>query len=535
MPGLLRERAVVNAALAGLLVSVVVWLGPPGADLAAHVFQRDLFLAHGFSLWTNYWYAGRYSFVGYSLLYYPIAAVLGIKLLAVLSVIAASGAFTLVAERTWGASAIWASRFFAVAAAASALSAAFPYGLGLALALFALLALEHGRLLVFAVLVALTFAASPLAFVLLAVILVGIAVSRSRSEVIRPAIVIGVIGALGLLLLRLFPNGGSFPFSISELLAALTFCFGGLILTWRVERARVLRSIFAVYAFACLAAYLIPSGLGENVVRLRYAAVPLAVLTLSLRSWRPLPWAIAAFVLALSWNVAPLAYSYAHTSADPSASATYWQPVVNFLHRKLTPSYRVEAVDTAGHWEAVYLAQAGIPIVRGWFRQDDFPQNELLYDPLGRRAYLAWLHRMGARYVVLTKAPLDYSAVSEAKLLRSGRSGLRIAFRTANAVVYAVPNPVPIVTGPGHPHVLTLGESSVVMKLSQPGSYTVALRYTPYMSAPNACTKETPDGMIDLEAKQAGLLRLSFTMTASNAFAAVVGSKSTCSATHSPS
>src|SRR5476649_468843 len=119
MPGLLRERAVVNAALAGVLASIVVWLGPPGADLAAHVFQRDLFLAHGFSLWTNYWYAGRYSFVGYSLLYYPLAAVFGIKLLAVLSVAAASGAFTLVAERVWGANAIWAGRFFAVAAAAS--------------------------------------------------------------------------------------------------------------------------------------------------------------------------------------------------------------------------------------------------------------------------------------------------------------------------------------------------------------------------------------------------------------------------------
>jgi hypothetical protein len=360
------------------------------------------------------------------------------------------------------------------------------------------------------------------------VILTGIATSRSRREITQPAIVIAITGAFGLLLWRLFPSGGSFPFSISELLAALTFCGIGFAFTWRVERARVLHSIFGVYAFACLAAYLIPSGIGENVVRLRYAAVPLAVLTLSLRRWRPLPWAIAAFVLALSWNAAPLAYSYAHTSADPSASATYWQPVVKFLHHNLTPSYRVEAVDTAGHWEAVYLAQAGIPIVRGWFRQDDFPQNELLYDPLGKHAYLAWLHRMGARYVVLTKAPLDYSAVTEAKLLRSGRSGLRIVFRSPNAVIYAVPHPVSIVTGPGHPRVLALKESTVVMKLSRPGSYTVALRYTPYMTAPNACTMETPDGMIHLEARHAGVLRLSFTMTASNALAAVVGSRSTC-------
>jgi len=41
----------------------------------------------------------------------------------------------------------------------------------------------------------------------------------------------------------------------------------------------------------------------------------------------------------------------------------------------------VEAVDTAEHWPAAYLPDAGIPIVRGWYRQSDFPQNELLYDP----------------------------------------------------------------------------------------------------------------------------------------------------------
>ena len=63
-----------------------LWLGPPGTELAAHVYQRQLFVRHGFILWNNFWYAGRYSFVGYSLLYYPLAAVVGIKLLGVLSV-----------------------------------------------------------------------------------------------------------------------------------------------------------------------------------------------------------------------------------------------------------------------------------------------------------------------------------------------------------------------------------------------------------------------------------------------------------------
>src|SRR3954471_19651904 len=122
----LRTRPAANAAGAAVLAALLGWLGPPGADLAAHVFQRDLFLEHGFALWTNYWYAGRYSFVGYSLIYYPLAALLGIKLLAVLSVAGATAAFTAVVERTWGAAAIWAGRFFAVAAGGVAVTGGVP-------------------------------------------------------------------------------------------------------------------------------------------------------------------------------------------------------------------------------------------------------------------------------------------------------------------------------------------------------------------------------------------------------------------------
>jgi hypothetical protein len=528
MTGSTAWRAGMNAAAAAALAAIVVWLGPPGTDLAAHIFQRDIFVAHGFSLWTNYWYAGRYSFVGYSLIYYPLAAFFGIKLLAVLSVAGATAAFTLVAERTWGSAAIWAARCFAVAAAASVLTAAFPYALGLAFALTALIALSHGRSWMFAALVALTFAASPLAFLLLLVFLTGVAASRSRREIAKPALAIACVGAVAALLWRLFPGGGRFPFSTVELLAALAFCGLGFALTWRVERARILSSFFAVYALACLAAYAVPSALGENIARLRYAAVPLAVLTLSLRSWRPLPYAIAAFVLALSWNATPLAYSFVRTSSDPSASAAYWQPVIKFMHRNLGPAYRVEAVDTAGHWEAVYLAGARIPIVRGWFRQNDFPQNELLYDKLGPRAYLAWLHRLSVRYVVLTNGPLDYSARTEAKLLRSGRSGLRPVFRTSDVTIFAVPSPVPIVTGPGNPKVLSLRESSVVLSLSRPGTYRVAVRYSPYMAAPNACIRESNDGMINLEAQRSGVLTLAFKVTASHALAAISGSRSSC-------
>src|SRR5215203_7166539 len=95
---LVREAAL-SAGGAGALAAVLIWLGPPGADLAEHAYQRTLFLDHGFALWNNFWYAGRYSFVTYSLLYYPLAALLGIKLLAVTSIATAALAFGVVASR----------------------------------------------------------------------------------------------------------------------------------------------------------------------------------------------------------------------------------------------------------------------------------------------------------------------------------------------------------------------------------------------------------------------------------------------------
>src|SRR5256885_16073893 len=128
---MLERRALVNEALlsacaAGTVAALLAWLGPPGTDLAAHADQRTLFLEHGFTLWNNFWYAGRYSFVTYSLIYYPLAAALGIKLLAVATVALASLAFAVILWREWGPTTRWSNRSFAVVWAGVVVSAAVP-------------------------------------------------------------------------------------------------------------------------------------------------------------------------------------------------------------------------------------------------------------------------------------------------------------------------------------------------------------------------------------------------------------------------
>src|SRR6266478_6579273 len=174
---LLRE-ALLSAAAAATIAALLAWLGPPGSDLAAHAYQRTLFLQHGFTLWNNFWYAGRYSFVTYSLLYYPLAAWLGIRLLAVATIALAALAFAVVLWREWGAETRWSSRTFAVVWAGIVLSAAFPFALGMSLALLAIWALQAHARWRFAALAALALAASPLAFLILVVVLAGVAIAR---------------------------------------------------------------------------------------------------------------------------------------------------------------------------------------------------------------------------------------------------------------------------------------------------------------------------------------------------------------------
>ena len=187
-------------------------------------------------------------------------------------------------------------------------------------------------------------------------------------------------------------------------------------------------------------------------------------------------------------------------------------------------------VDTTGHWAAAYLPAAGIPITRGWFRQDDFPRNEVLYrDEVGARTWIRWLRQMAVRYVVLPDAPLDYSAAEEAELLRSGRTGLRPVFRSAHTTVYAVPAPRKLVTGPGRTDVLTFGQSRVTFTVAAAGRYRIAMSWSPYWKVSRGCLERDEAGMTVLDAPGPGAVTMRFTLKAGRALATLAGrSTRTC-------
>ena len=529
----LPREALLCAGMATALAAVLAWLGPPGSDMAAHAYQRALFLEHGFSLWNNYWYAGRYSFVTYSLLYYPLAALLGIRLLAVVTVATAALAFAVVTWREWGPATRWSSRTFALVWGGIVLAAAFPFALGVAFALFSLEALQVRAQRRFVGLALLALAASPLAFALLALITIGVALGKrvDLRGALVPAAGLALAAALELVLWRMFPDSGRYPFSTADVVASSAFGLAGAALLWRVERARALRAALLVYAVTCAAVYLVPSDVGSNITRLQYVALPVAVLVVSLRSWRPLPVCLLVVALAASWNVKPLVRSISQDAGNEASSQAYWRPAIRYLHAHLSPSFRVEAVDTVGHWSAQFLPAAGIPLARGWFRQDDFPANALLYDRLTAGRYQAWLRSLGVRYVLLSAAQPDYSAEREAALLRSGRSGLRTVFRRPELTVFELPRATGMLTGPGAPRVVHLAQARLVLRLARRGSYRLAVRYSPYWRISAGCVSARNDGMSEIVAARPGRVVLSFDVDPGRALATFVGqARRTCAA-----
>ena len=149
----------------------------------------------------------------------------------------------------------------------------------------------------------------------------------------------------------------------------------------------------------------------------------------------------------------------------------------------------------------------------------------MLYDNLTGTTYRAWLRSLGVRYVLLTDAPTDYSSKQEALIIRNGRSGLIPVHNTRHITIFEVPNPRPIVTGQGTARMVRLGQTQMVMEVSSPGHYRVAVRYSPYWSAVNkaGCVSKGDDGMLRVDSQRRGRIVLQFKVKATRALAAMVG------------
>jgi hypothetical protein len=503
-----RREILLAGALACMGAALLVALAPPTGDAPAHLY-RTLLVREGVYVWDNLWYGGHYPLASYSLLYYLPAAFVGNLPLVFAAVVISAALFASIVEREWGEAGRWPARAFAVLAAGPIFVGTYSYALGLAAALGTLWLLQGGHRRLALGAAALTLGFSPLAFVFLCIVLLAIAVDRraGRNTLAFVAALAG-IAAIQLAALVFFPSSGPYPFRALELAAVLTVSLLGAELARRARHGAILGAFFLVWGATSILMFAVSTPVGENLTRLRSVVFPVMLMTAFLARFRPRLLAGLALSAALVYNVAPYAGAALDRTDVRAADRSFWQPAVTFLAERSTPSYRVEVVPTFDHWEAYWLPRAGIPLARGWYRQIDIARNELFYErELAASAYRTWLRGMGVRFVVLPTTRLGQKGEErEAALLRSGRSGLREAFRSPQLRIFEVPRPEPILTGPGAPVVTRLDHAGIEGRLPAAGSYRLKVRYTRYwrVTAGAVCVERSGRGMTVLRATQPG-------------------------------
>jgi hypothetical protein len=501
----------------GLLYVIVA---PASSDLAAAAYRSDLFGRVGLTLWDDSWYAGHH-LLAYSLLGPALGALVGPQPLAALSMTAAAALFAALIDGLFPARATRiAAAWFALGAAIGLLSSRVPFDLGLALALGSLLAFRRGHPPAALALSVLTSLASPVAGAFLALAFLALAVA-GPGRGWPAALMFSALAPIALLTL-VFPEGGTQPFAASAFYPALA----GVLLIGALTRPeqRVLRLGTALYALALIGSYLLVTAVGGNVDRLgALVGGPVAACLIAdapERARRRLLLVLAPLLLYWQAN-APVA-DFLSAVSDPAVDRSYYAPLLGEL-RALGIGYgarpaRIEVVATVDHWEARFLAPA-VMIARGWERQLDRHRNALFYDgspALGAARYRAWLDEQAVSYVALPDAPLDYSAGSEARLLRGSGSGgtgappayLREVWHSAHWRLFAVGGARALVTAPG---VLTSVETdSFTLRAPSAGAFTVRVHYSPYwaLADGHGCVARAPGDWTRVTAPAAGSLHV---------------------------
>ena len=522
------------ALLATVVAILVATAAPPGGDDAAHLYLTQRWSENGFQLWDNLWYSGRYSQINYSLLFYPLAAAVGMATVAIGATAGAVAGFGTLVRRLWPDQAAAPTVAAALFAPLGVLAGTYPFMLGLALALWALVALTHGRRLLTLALVVLTTLAHPLALVFLVVALAATAAANPgwwsrRGDVALAAGVGGVVLAQAILV-RGFASDGRYPFEIETLAAVAGFCAAGFILSRGLASGRLLRMTFGAYGALALVTLAAPGPLGGNVARLLLLlGVPLLLIPLSARGFRPRAIAVTLVAAAVAWQALPAVAGWRTASDARAADESFWLPAVAFLDEHHDPNHRVHVVATADNWEAYHLARRGVPLTRGWFRQDDFPVNRALYGDLTTGRYVQWLRQVGVRYVLLPDDPLDPSAQGEAAVVRAGRA-VKLVARMGSWSIYELPRATAIATPRPDIEVLEVDADSIRLRAARPGTYRLRARYTPYWRVTRgaACVAPRGEWGSELHVRRAGVVRIEFSVRLTTFLGTVVGSRGGC-------
>lgn len=506
-------RALAPTLLAAVILAVWLALDPRTPDLAAAVYRQRLYGDLGFAIFDTHWYAGH-ALPGYSLLFPPLASLIGTRTLAALCALASTAIFTALVGEVYGRRAWWAALWFAVAAAADVWVGRLAFALGVTLALAAALAWSRRARPLAPVLAAACAAASPVAGALLGLAgLTDALVRRSPRALLGLALPpAAVVAALALL----FPEGGFEPYPLVPFTATVGVVAA---FVWALPaEARHERTGALAYLLACVAFLLVRTQMGSNVER--YAVLLAGPVLIAARLREPARRLLTpAVVVSLCASGAlvlwgPLRETRAVAGSE-ATSAAYYAPLERFLAGR--GAVRVEVPFTRSHWEAALLAP-DVPLARGWEKQLDERYDGALLSPgLDAASYERWLDAQAVGYVALPDVRLDPSSAREGSLIRGGLPFLREVMRSRHWRVFQVRGGEPLAHGPGR--LLWLGHDAFGLQANAAGRFLVRVRFTRYwtLTRSHGCVEEAPGGWTAVNARSAGTVQVAARFSLSGA------------------
>jgi hypothetical protein len=530
----LRPEWLPAVALSSVLAAAMLAWNPQVGDLAAQVFRTELFQRGGLAIWNGSWYGGHYTLT-YSVLFPPLASVLGPQVVGMLAVVTSSYLFDRLVHDRWGRSARLATLWFAAGVVTLLADGQLTFALGVAFGLASLRFLQVERSKPALAAAAGCALASPVAAVFLAGV-VGVGTLERGRPFNRVAVWVTAI-ALGLIVIPnlAFPEPGQFPFAFSSYVAIPLWCGGALFVTRGLGREeRQLRWVLAGYVLAATLLWLVPNPVGGNAVRLGalFGGPVLAAVVLAHRP-RVSAWFLALLMAGgLYWQLTASVSQIARSVGDPSTAAAFFQPAATWLREHGGQGVRVEVPPTANHWESAYLAP-GFELARGWLRQLDTTRDDIFYSetPLDDDTYSTWLRRNAISYVALPKAPLDYSSAAERRLILTEPDYLIPRWSSRHWRIYAVRDPKPLVQAMGAAAATTrwLGRQGFSLDVEHPGEFLVRVNFTPYWSIArgDGCILRRGDWTV-ARATHPGILTVSADFSLGSAWNAVTGAKGNC-------
>jgi hypothetical protein len=503
----------------------LAWLafGPPTPDLAAQVYRAELFQREGWTIFDLYWYGGHHM-PAYSILFPPLGALLGVRVVGALAAIVSAVLFERIARRQFGAQAARrGALWFAVGTVADLLIGRLTFALGVAFALGAVLALQDGRRRLGLTLGVLCSLASPVAglFLALAGIAHWLAMTRRPAWLHRetpphldaagPGIWLAAAAFTPAAALSiLFPEGGSQPFATGAFAAIVLSC--GLLLWLLPPSERLLRAGVLLYLGSTVLAFAVASPMGGNASRLGVAfAGPLllcAALPAAASAQRRRV-VLAAVIPLLVWQWWAPVRETIKGAGDPSSRSAYFRPLLTFIDDRADAApVRVEIPFTRLHWESVHVARS-TSLARGWETQLDVKYNALFRPntkALNAQTYHDWLAREGVHYVALPDVALDPTGRAEAKLIRGGLPFLRPVFRDRHWEVFEVLHTPGLTNGVGR--LTRIGSQSFTLRARHRGFTFVRVRYTPYwrVSRGTGCVSKANGGWTLVRSLRAGTI-----------------------------